>query len=203
MCSSKTKISKEREKYARVLDYLPHGHPDDSLPIYQKKPLVQVIGEDKFVLMELSPKKDKIPSLHDRVYIGEGEREVTDHVNKRLKYRELTTVAKEELPYIVEKIVNDNEKRFIKIFNEPKGILKKYTRDKELNALLGERRKEPFLDFEDIKKRIEGLYFPEKIIIKIIEDKIREDKQNGLEDIIRYGRTLKVIRSIIENRKKI
>lgn len=113
---------KKRERYARVLDFLPYGHPDDSRPVYQKKPLIQAIGEDKFVLMELSPKRDKSAVVYERVYIGEGEREVIDHVIKRLRYKDLTPTAKMELPFLLEKLVKENEKRFIRIFNEAKPI---------------------------------------------------------------------------------
>ena len=38
----------EREQYVRVLDYLPHGHPDDPHPVYRKKPIIHVVGEDNF-----------------------------------------------------------------------------------------------------------------------------------------------------------
>jgi len=112
----------KRETYARVLDYLPYGHPDDKRPVYQKKPLVQAIGEESFVLMELSPKKNKMPAVHERVYIGEGEREVIDHVVKKLRYEDLTQTAKVELRYVIEEIVKDNEARFIKVFNDAKPI---------------------------------------------------------------------------------
>ena len=96
---------KKRETYVRVLDYLPYGHPDDTRPVYQKKPLVQAIGEATFVLMELSPKKDKIPMVYEKVYIGEGEREVIDHVTRRLRHKELTPTAKIELSFLLEKLV--------------------------------------------------------------------------------------------------
>ncbi len=111
--SKKKSTPKIKEAYARVLDYLPHGHPDDSRPVYQKKPLVHAVGEDTFVLMELSPKRDKVLAVYERVYIGEGERKVIDHVIKRLKYKELTRTAQKELLYVLEERVKEDEKRFI------------------------------------------------------------------------------------------
>ena len=174
---------KKRETHARVLDYLPYGHPDDSRPVYQKKPLVQAIGEVKFVLMELSPKKDKIPVVYERVYIGEGEREVIDHVVKRLRYNELTPTARIELSYVLDKIVKDDEKRFILVFNEAKPITTRlHTLDlmpgigkKLMWAILEERKKGAFSDFEDLTKRVKGLHHPEKIIAKRIEEEIIDE----------------------------
>ncbi len=174
---------KKRETYARVLDFLPYGHPDDSRPVYQKKPLVQAIGEDKFVLMELSPKRDKTVVVYERVYIGEGEREVIDHVIKRLRYTELTPTAKMELPFLLEKIVKDDEKKFIRIFNEAKPITTRlHTLDllpgigkKLMWAILEERRKGEFSDFEDLTKRVKGLHHPERIIAKRIEEEIIDE----------------------------
>ncbi|RJS85897.1 DUF655 domain-containing protein [Methanophagales archaeon] len=174
---------KKRERYARVLDFLPYGHPDDSRPVYQKKPLILAIGEDKFVLMELSPKRDKSAVVYERVYIGEGEREVIDHVIKRLRYKDLTPTAKMELPFLLEKLVKENEKRFIRIFNEAKPITTRlHTLDllpgigkKLMWAILEERRKGAFSDFEDLTKRVKGLHHPEKIIAKRIEEEIIDE----------------------------
>ena len=173
----------KRETYARVLDYLPYGHPDDKRPVYQKKPLVQAIGEESFVLMELSPKKNKIPAVHARVYIGEGKREVIDHVVKKLRYEDLTPTAKEELRHVIEEIVKDNEARFIKVFNDAKPITTRlHTLDlfpgigkKLMWAILGERKKGEFASFEDLTNRVKGLYHPEKIIAKRIEDEIIDE----------------------------
>ena len=171
---------KRRETYVRVLDFLPYGHPGDSRPVYQKKPLVQAVGEDKFVLMELSPKKDKIPALYERVYIGEGEREVIDHVIKRLRYEELTPTARVELPYILEMLVKESEARFIKAFNNAKPITTRlHTLDllpgigkKLMWAIVEERKKGEFASFEDLTKRVKGLHHPEKILAKRIEEEI-------------------------------
>ena len=173
----------KRETYARVLDYLPYGHPDDRRPVYQKKPLIHAIGEDRFVLMELSPKKDKIPALYDRVYIGDGEREVIDHVVKKLRYNELTPTATIELCYVIEEIVKKDEKRFISRFNNAKPITTRlHTLDlfpgigkKLMWAILDERKKGPFSSFEDLTKRVKGLHHPEKIISKRIEEEIMDE----------------------------
>jgi len=174
---------KKRETHAHVLDYLPYGHSEDSRPVYQKKPLVQAVGEAKFVLMELSPKKDKIPAVYERVYIGEGERDVIDHVIKRLRYTELTQTAKVELSYVLEKIVKENEERFIRVFNEAKPITTRlHTLDlmpgigkKLMWAIVEEREKGKFSGFEDLTKRVKGLHHPEKIIAKRIEEEIMEE----------------------------
>ena len=174
---------KRREIYARIIDFLPYGHPEDSRPVYQKKPLVQAVGEDQFVLIELSPKKDKIPEVYGRVYIGEGERPVIDHVTKRLRYEELTPTAKVELPYVLEIIVKENEERFIKAFNNAKPITTRlHTLDllpgigkKLMWAIVEERKKGEFASFEELMKRVKGLHHPEKILAKRIEDEIMEE----------------------------
>ncbi|RLG37968.1 DUF655 domain-containing protein [Methanosarcinales archaeon] len=177
------KSAERKEKYARVLDILPYGHPDDPRPVFQRKPIIQAIGEENFVLMELTPKKNKMPSVGERVYIGEGRRDVIDHVNKRLKYEELTATAKISLPQVLEEIVRAREKEFIRIFNEAKPITPRlHTLDllpgigkKLMWAILEERKKEEFKSFEDLSKRVRGLHHPEKIIAKRIEEEIKEE----------------------------
>jgi putative nucleotide binding protein len=176
-------LEKNRETSALVLDYLPYGHPEDSRPVYQKKPLIHAIGEHKFVLMELSPKKDKIPAIYDQVYIGDGERDVIDHVVKKLRYNELTPTATMELSYVLEGIVKADEKRFITAFNNAKPITTRlHTLDllpgigkKLMWAILDERKKGPFSGFDDLTKRVKGLHHPEKIIARRIEEEIMDE----------------------------
>jgi putative nucleotide binding protein len=134
-------------------------------------------------LIELSPKKDKIPEVYGRLYIGEGERPVIDHVTKRLRYEELTPTAKVELPYVLEIIIKENEERFIKAFNNAKPITTRlHTLDllpgigkKLMWAIVEERKKGEFAGFEDLMKRVKGLHHPEKILAKRIEDEIIEE----------------------------
>ncbi|HDS44765.1 MAG TPA: DUF655 domain-containing protein [Methanomicrobia archaeon] len=174
---------KRKEIYARILDFLHYGHLDDGRPVYQKKPLAQAVGEEQFVLIELSPKKDKVFELYERVYIGEGEREKIDHVIKRLRYEELTPTARVELHYVLVIIVEENEERFIKAFNNAKPITTRlHTLDlfpgigkKLMWAIVEERKKGEFASFDDLTKRVKGLHHPEKILAKRIEDEIIDE----------------------------
>jgi putative nucleotide binding protein len=108
----------EREQVAYILDYLPYGRPDDPRPMYQKRPLVQGVGEKHFVLMEMIPKENVVLMSHDKVYIGEGDRHEIDHVKRRITYDELSHAAQMELPSAIEKIVLANENRFLSFFND-------------------------------------------------------------------------------------
>lgn len=173
----------KREEVARVLDYLPYGRAPDSRS-YQKQPLVQGVGEANFVLMEMTPKAGAVPAAGTRVYIGSGERDVIDHVNRRIDYAELSNSAKLELPFEVQKIVLDNEARFIRFFNEAgplttrmhalellPGIGKKL-----MWAVLNERKKGPFKSFQDLMERVKGLHYPEKLIANRVEDELMDDR---------------------------
>lgn len=173
----------EREQYVRVLDYLPHGHPDDPLPVYKKRPIVHAVGEDNFTLLELIPREGYVPQSYDRLYVGEEERCEIDHVKRRVSYKELTHGAKVELPYALEMIVKEQEQRFVNFFNEAQPITTRLHTiallpgigKKLMWQILSERKKKPFESFEDISHRIKGLYHPEKVIAKRIEEELKDE----------------------------
>jgi len=180
----KTYAKKRFEDHVYVLDYLPQGRVDDRRPVYQRKPIVQVVGEEFFTLLELSPKKGVSFSPHERIYIGKGERRKIDHVERRITYDDLTSVAKSELPIVVEKIVEKNEKRFVDFFNNAQPISTRLHQlklipgvgDKTMWHLLEEREKEPFKDFNDLAERGK-LHEPKKAIVsRIISELKGEDK---------------------------
>jgi putative nucleotide binding protein len=173
----------KKEEVARILDYLPYGRTPDSRS-YQKQPKVQGVGETNFVLMEMTPKEGVIPHVGDRVYIGGGERDVIDHVNRRIDYEELSNSAKLELPYEIQRIVLENESRFIRFFNDAgplttrmhalellPGIGKKL-----MWAILNDRKKGAFKGFKDLTERVKGLHYPEKLIGKRIGDELMDDR---------------------------
>lgn len=173
----------KKEDVARVLDYLPYGRSPDSRS-FQKQPLIQGVGEANFVLMEMTPKEGIVPKVGDGVYIGSGERDVIDHVNRRIYYDELSNNAKIELPFEIQKIVLDNEPRFIRFFNEAGPITTRMHAlellpgigKKLMWAILNERKKGPFKSFKELTERIKGLHYPERLIAKRIEDELMDDR---------------------------
>ena len=173
----------KREEIARILDYLPYGRTPDSRS-YQKQPLVQAVGETNFVLMEMTPKEGVVPHVGDRVYIGSGDRDVIDHVNRRIDYSELSNSAKLELPFEIQKIVLDSEARFIRFFNDAEPLTTRmHTLEllpgigkKLMWAILNERKKGAFKGFKDLTERVKGLHYPEKLIDNRVEDELLDDK---------------------------
>ena len=173
----------EKEDSAYILDYLHYGRSDDSRPIYQKKPLIQAIGEKHFVLMELIPKENVVPNVHDKVYIGDGDRPVIDHVKRRIAYIELTHAAQLELSAVIEKIVLANEERFLAFFNDAYPIT---TRLHMLELLPGigkklmwgiieEKKKGNFSSFKNLVERVKGLHAPEKLIAHRVLNELEDE----------------------------
>jgi putative nucleotide binding protein len=173
----------EKEDIAYILDYLPYGRSDDSRPMYQKKPLAQGVGEKHFVLMEMAPKENVAPKSQDKVYIGEGDRPVIDHVKRRITFNELSHGAQMELPSVIEKIVLTNESRFLSFFNDAYPIT---TRLHMLELLPGigkklmwgiieEKKKGKFASFKDLVERVKGLHAPEKLIAHRVIDELKEE----------------------------
>jgi len=173
----------EKEKFAYILDYLPYGRTDDKRPMYQKKPLAQGIGEKHFVLVEMITKENVVPRSHDRVYIGEGDRTMIDHVKRRIIFSELTNSAQMELPSVIEKIILSDEKRFLSFFNDAYPIT---TRLHMLELLPGigkklmwgiieERKKGKFESIAQLVSRVKGLHTPEKLLMNRILEELKDE----------------------------
>lgn len=176
--------SKKYEDFAYVLDYLPQGRADDPRPSFQREPLVQAVGETRFTLLELVPKKGAAFSLHERIYIGKGSRTKIDHVQRRIRYEDITPTAKSELPFIIEKIVQMREKEFVDFFNNARPITTRLHQlklipgigKKTLWLIIEERKKEPFKSFENLSERVR-MPDPKKVIVnRIISELKGEDK---------------------------
>ncbi|MGB9675039.1 MAG: DUF655 domain-containing protein [Candidatus Nanoarchaeia archaeon] len=161
---------KAKEEYVVVLEYLKHGYAEDSRPSYKKEPIAQVLGKAFFTLLEIVPSVDLKP--YDEVYIGEGKRDKVRYIKGILPYERLTQTAKTELPFVLKKIVLENEQRFVQFFNTAgpislrshqfellPGVGKKYAQ-----ILLEERQKAPFKSFDDIKARVPAIE-PVKVIV--------------------------------------
>ena len=172
----KSERADKKEVEAIVLDFLQLGYADDKRPLNQREPVILAVGTDQFNLMELIPKRNYAINLHDKVYIGDGERKVVERVKRRISYDELTNTAKGELEPVISMIIAETEPRFVKFYNEAVPIsLKLHMLNllpgfgkKTLTDTLTERQKKPFESFEDIRSRVKTLAKPEKFILERI-----------------------------------
>ncbi len=160
------------EEYAYILDYLPQGLPGGSFS--KRDPVCYAVGEEEFKLFELVPKDNAQISIDDRVYIGKDPKLRTqiDHVKRRVNYSELTNTASGELDFVVKDIVDTNQKRFVKFYNEAGPIsIKKHLLEelpgigkKTVTEILNARKSGPFKDFDDFKARVPVVKDPAKLI---------------------------------------
>ncbi len=173
----------EKEDTAYILDYLPYGRSEDTRLIYQKKALVLGIGVKHFVLIEMIPKENSILNPGERVYIGDGDRPAIDHVKKRISYTELSHGAERELPIAIEKIILENEERFLAFFNEAYPITTRLHMlellpgigKKLMWAIIGEQKKGTFKSFKDLVERVKGIHSPEKLIAHRVIDEMMDE----------------------------
>lgn len=159
------------EEYVYVLDYLPQGRADINI----RGPIAYSIGELQFTILSFVPKQSL--SIGERVYVGKelSQREKVEKVLGRVKYEELTSTGRLELPGVLEKIVKANEKRFVVFVNNAQPISLTFHvlellpgfGKKKIPIIVDERKKGPFLSFEDIASRTHIQM--DKLIAKRIE----------------------------------
>lgn len=165
-----------KEEKVVILDFLPNGYPFDRRPSHKKTAITQAIGKNRFTLLELIPKKGVTLKLMQEVYIGEGKRDEIHHIQGKLLLHKLTGTAKQELEYVIQDIVHNNQAPFIQFFNKAQPLS---TRMHQLELLPGlgkkhmweiiqAREEKLFESFADIKTRVKLLPDPEKIIVKRI-----------------------------------
>jgi putative nucleotide binding protein len=179
---------KNKEETAIILDFLPNGYPFDERPMYVKTAIAQALGKERFVLLELVPKKDVHLQPYEEVYIGDGKREKIHHIVGKLELSKLTGTAKAELEHIIRDIVKKNEKRFVDFFNNAQPLS---TRMHQLELLPGlgkkhmwqiidARNEKPFESFDDIRKRVKLMPDPEKVIIKRILQELQGTEKHRI-----------------------
>ncbi len=170
----------QRDEYAIVLDFLPKGRA-----VGKPEPLAQVIGEKFFRLLEVVIKPNFTLKHGDRIYIGEGQWEHVERIKRRIGANDLTSFAKNELPFTVEKIVKDNEQTYVNFFNKSQPISTRVHQmellpgvgKKHMFDILDERKKAPFKSFEDLQSRVKFLPEPRGMIVKRILQEIENDNE--------------------------
>ena len=171
---------KKYEEFAYVLDFMPRGK---SVVIKGREgPVVQAIGEDRLTLLELLAMENQDFEIGEKVKIGKEGREKIVSVLGKLAYEELSPEGKGVLPTVVEKLVKENEAKYVAAFNDlqpltPRlhglelipGIGKTFMKE-----ILDTREKRRFANFDDIQDRV-GLRDPAKMIAKRIVEELSGD----------------------------
>jgi putative nucleotide binding protein len=167
------------EEYAYVLDYLQHGRTSVDKPRHLALPTVQVIGESYFTLLEAEVRAGTQANLHERVYIGKERREKINRIIGRIGYSDLTANAKAELLPVLEKLIINQEQRFVTFFNNSQAITPRMHAlellpgigKKSMWQIINARDKKAFTSFKDIETRT-SIGDPVKVIAKRILDEL-------------------------------
>jgi len=174
----------EKETYAMVLDYLPYGYPMGG----RGQPVAQAIGENTLALLELVPRRGITLEVKEKVYIGPEKRDKIYFIAGRLPREKLTETAKIQLQDFIEKVVAEQEKKFVDFFNSAQaintrlhqielipGFGKKHTKE-----IIEEREKKPFESFEDMKTRLKSIPDPKKAVEKRLIEELSERQRFNL-----------------------
>jgi len=175
MIKKRTETEK-KEEYAIILDFLPLGDPSKNI----REPTAYAIGEYYFTLLLLTIKPEAKVSPLEEVYIGSGKRDKVKSIIRKIKYDELTILAKENLENAIIKILEKYESKFVDFFNKAGPItIRLHSLElipgigkTVLERILEEREKEPFKSYEDIEKRVKGLKNIKKLLAKRIIDEL-------------------------------
>ena len=168
---------------AVIVDYLPHGRPDDTRPQYQKASLAYALETESFDLLELTLTEDADVNIVDRIPINEEAddsviEEVTD-----IEYDDLSNSGVSELEYAVEAIIDADEQRFVDFYNDAQPISLRLHQlnllpgigKKLRNKIIDKRKRQPFESFEDLADRVGGLHNPMEVIAERIMEELRDE----------------------------
>lgn len=176
--------SKKYEEYAYVLDELPHGRPGAPRTQYHGKPVIQIVGETYFTLLEAVPRSDIPFAIRERIYVGKRDRTKVEHILGRIAYDELTSAAKAELPTVVETIVREDPSRFIDFFNVSQPVTPRMHAMELIPGIgkrlmwqvLEQRERQPFRSFEDLQERV-NITDPVKLLARRVLKELSEEEK--------------------------
>lgn len=168
---------------AIVLDYLAHGVSDDGRPQYERSPVGYAVDVEDFTLYELALDEETRVTIGDEVVVEpRNEREIVVDANE-IDYGDLSSGAASELEYVIEDVIEEDEQRFADFYNDAQPITLRLHQlnllpgigKKLRNAVLDERKREPFDSYEDLADRVSGLHDPADILAERILEEIQND----------------------------
>lgn len=174
----------DKEDYALILDFLPYGYPMGG----KTSPVAQAVGEKTFALLELVPRRGVTLAAKEKVYIGSEKRDKIYYISGRLPREKLTEAAKIQLQEFIERVVAEQEKKFVDFFNTAQamntrlhqielipGFGKKHTQE-----LLQVRAEKPFESFDDMRARMKNIPDPKKAIERRLLEELLERQRFNL-----------------------
>ncbi|GAA0257871.1 DUF655 domain-containing protein [Halobaculum roseum] len=168
--------------YAYVLEYLPHGRADDDRPQHRRPAVAYGLDERDFRLFEFELTDDAEFGIDDRVQI-EPETAAGIKRARRVGYDDLNRGASQELEYVVEDIIEADERRFVDFYNDAEPISLRLHQlnllpgigKKLRNNVLDARKRGPFESFEDLSERVSGLHSPKEKLVERVMEELRDD----------------------------
>lgn len=168
---------------AVLLDYLPHGRSEDDRPRHQKSPVAYGLGTDNFRLYECTVDADAGVNIGDQVVVEPLEERDAVEEAHRIAYEDLSGGAQSELEYAVGELIDGDERRFVDFYNDAQPITLRLHQlnllpgigKKLRNAILDERKRGPFEDFDDVHDRVSGLHNPKDVLVERIIEEIRDE----------------------------
>jgi putative nucleotide binding protein len=168
-------------RHAVILDYLPHGRAEERR--YDNAPLAYALGIDDFRLYELRLDEDADESIGDRVVVAPASERETVEELREVGYDDVSNTAHAELEYVVEEIVEEDERRFVDFYNDAQPITLRLHQlnllpgigKKLRNNILDERKRGPFESFEDLEARVSGLHHAKDVLVERIMEELRDD----------------------------
>ncbi len=169
------------EDYVVVLDFLSRGKGSS----FRAEPLAQVLGLEYFTLLEIVPKEGVTLKVGDKIYVGKEERDKVSYIKKRISYNELTNNSIAEIDKAIEKVIQENEPKFVDFFNSSRSItIKRHQLEllpslgkKHMLEIVKQREIKKFESFEELEKRVHLMPNPAHIITKRIIEEL-EGKQD-------------------------
>lgn len=149
----------EKDEIGYVLDFF---MPTDRKSFRSKHTsLVQLIGNKTFSLLECVPRIGATFIPGEKLYIGDQKRDKIQYIAGTVFPSSMTRSARLNLPDVCDKIVVDNEQKFIKFINIAPPISPQHHSlgmlhgigSHNLKDILDERAKKPFESYNDFKTR--------------------------------------------------
>ncbi|PKM92143.1 MAG: DUF655 domain-containing protein [Euryarchaeota archaeon HGW-Euryarchaeota-1] len=149
----------EKDEIGYILDFF---MPTDRKSFRSKHTaLVQLIGDKTFSLLECVPRIGVTFIPGEKLYIGNQKRDKIQYIAGTVFPSSMTSNARMNLPDVCEKIVADNEQKFMRFINIAPPISPQHHSlcmlhgigNHNLKDILDERSKKPFESYDDFKAR--------------------------------------------------